>query len=101
MKSLWDKIKYRAKWILFGIGFAVTIGISILTLGREQPMFGKPPKKPKRPEFKPVKDVDIPDVNLDLNTDFEDKPMNKYEESKAKPSEYSDALISNLNKEFD
>jgi len=97
MKKFWDWIKPKLVWIGLGAGAVLSVLVAILTFGRSQPRLGKPPK---RPELDDIKDVEIPDVKTDLDTDFNDKPKDDFDKAKAKPNKHAKDDIDDLNKMF-
>lgn len=98
MKKFWSWLKPKLVWILTGAGIVLSVVIALLTFGRSKPRFGKPPK---RPELDDIKDVEVPDVKTDLDTDFNDKPADDFEKDKAKPNEKAEDDIKDLNKMFE
>ena len=60
----------------------------------------RPGKTPPRPTLKEPGDVEVPDVNTNINTDFNTKPADEYESAKAKANTKAAEDIDDLNKMF-
>ena len=98
MQKFWAWLKPKLVWILAGAGIVLGGVITILTLGRSRPKFGKPPK---RPELDDVPDVHVPDVDTDFKTDLDDTVADDYEKDKVKAGDKTDdQVMDNLNDEF-
>lgn len=93
MKKVWGWLKPKLVWILAGAGLVLGFVVTLLTLGQAKPGRGKLPKRPDLPD---PEDVKVPDVN----TDFNDKPADDYEEKKADENENPDEDVADLNGRF-
>ena len=97
MQQFWTWLKPKLVWILAGAGLVLGGVITVLTLGRSRPRFGK---APPRPELEDPKDVVVPDVKTDFKTDFNDKPADDFKKEKVEENEDPDDDIADLNAEF-
>ena len=97
MQKLWTWLKPKLLWIALGAGAVLSVVIAVLTLGRKRPRFGKPPP---RPELEDPKDVVIPDVKTDFKTDFNDKPKDDYDKTKAAENKKPEDDVDDLNDRF-
>ena len=99
MKKAWEWFKPKIVWIASGAATIVGLVVMFIAMGRRRRKIGGG-AVPTRPNLKVVKNVEIPTVRTDLDTDFNDKPADDFAKAKTAPSDDKAKVIKDLNRDF-